>query len=470
MQDNAHNTGDPATVLIVDDDAAVCWALRQAVEAEGHRVVVAADAAQARRVLEQAVPDVMMTDIRMPGESGLDLLAAVRRSHPSLPIIVMTAHGTMETAVAALQGQAFEYLAKPLDLDRVCELLRRALGEDHLVALADGGGDEVAPLMVGATPAMQEVYRRVAAASATNLGVLITGPTGSGKELVARALHQHSQRHDGPFMAVNCGALSETLVDSELFGHEAGAFTDARSRKIGRIEAADGGTLFLDEVGELPPATQVRLLRFLEDQCLTRLGGETEIQVDVRVVAATNRDLDQAVENGSFRRDLAYRLQVVRICLPPLCERRDDLEALVRHFLRRSGQRLNRDLALTDEAMATLAAYDWPGNVRELKHVIEEAAVLASGGIIAAEDLRISPHQGQGADRDGLAMAVTRMAERLINDDCEHAYDRLHELVDAPLIRLALARTGGNQLRAAELLGINRITLKKRMDHLDIGR
>ena len=315
---------------------------------------------------------------------------------------------------------------------------------------------------------MQEVYRRIAAAAATDLGVLVTGPTGSGKELVVRALHRHSRRREGPFIAVNCGALPEGLVESELFGHEAGAFTDARGRKIGRVEAAHGGTLFLDEVGELPQPAQVKLLRFLEDQRFTRVGGEEELGVDVRVIAATNRDLGGQVSAGAFREDLSYRLRVVTIALPALVDRLDDLPQLVRHFLARIAARIGRAVALTDEAMALLARYRWPGNVRELKHVLEEAAVLATGGVVSPEHLRIATAADAPIGLAGLKGAVAAATARLIAQAPGEVWKRMQDEVEDPLIREALARTAGNQLRAAEMLGINRITLKKRMDELGI--
>ena len=458
-------------VMVVDDDAAVCWALEQALQAEGYAVKVAKDAATALRSIRRTRPDVVMTDVRMPGESGLDLLATLSADYEHLPVIVMTAHGTMETAIEAVQRGAFDYLSKPLDLDRVCDLLKRAMGEDALAAASGAQTGEAASTIIGSTPAMQEVYRRVAAAAATDMGVLITGPSGSGKELVARALHQHSKRASAPFIAVNCGALPDNLVESELFGHEAGAFTDAREQKIGRVEAADGGTLFLDEIGELPPPAQVKLLRFLEDQRFVRVGGEEELAVDVRIIAATNRDLGSAIEAGSFREDLGYRLQVVRIHLPPLAERLDDLPDLIRFFLNRAADRLGRRLAVTDESMEILKHYQWPGNVRELKHVLEEAAVLATGGIIAPEHLRIeAAAEVAPTSGTGLAAAVQRETARLSVQAPGEVHAKLIDLLEEPMIREALARMKGNQLRAAELLGINRITLKKRMDQLGISK
>jgi two-component system nitrogen regulation response regulator GlnG len=461
---------DTAAILVVDDDAAVCWALEQALTGGGYRVVVAADAAAGRRAARRHRPDLVITDVRMPGESGLDLLATLREEFPNLPVVVTTAHGTMETAVEAVSRGAFDYLPKPLDLERTLDVVKRALGEDPLAASAQPAGEVAGTsAIIGATPAMQEVYRRIAAAAATDLGVLVTGDSGTGKELVARALHRYSKRREGAFIAVNCGALPEALVESELFGHEPGAFTDAKARKIGRVEAAHGGTLFLDEIAELPPMSQVKLLRFLEDQRFTRVGGEEELQVDVRVIAATNRDLAKLTANGGFREDLAYRLRVVTIALPRLIDRLDDLPALVRHMLGRTAQRLGRRLAITDEAMATLRRHAWPGNVRELRHVLEEAAVLATGGIIGSEQLGLSPAAAAELP-SAFGSAATSFASRLVTQHPGEAFVRFHDAADGFLIREALARTEGNQLRAAELLGINRITLKKRMDELHIGQ
>lgn len=463
---------DAPRVLVVDDDAAVCWAIEQALAGEGYEVKVVAEAGAARRSIARHRPDLALVDIRMPGEDGLSLLADLRRRYPHLPVVIMTGHGTMETAIEAVAAGAFDYLPKPLDLDQLLAVVGSAAGERALAAVATAQTVAAPSAVIGKTPAMQEVYRRIAAAAATDLGVLVTGPSGTGKELVARALHRHSRRADKPFIAVNCGALPDHLVESELFGHEAGSFTDARERKLGRVEAADGGTLLLDEIGELPLAAQVKLLRFLEDQRFVRVGGTEELTVDVRVVAATNRDLTAMIAAKTFREDLGYRLRVVTIDLPPLSERLDDVGDLARHFLARIAERLGRDVGMTDEAMAVLLAHDWPGNVRELKHVIEEAAVLATGGVIGPEHLGVTPdtavasgHAGSGLDK-----SLRLEAGRLFTRHPGQVVTRLADRVDAVVYREALARTGGNQLRAAELLGINRITLKKRMDQLGVQR
>jgi two-component system nitrogen regulation response regulator GlnG len=312
----------------------------------------------------------------------------------------------------------------------------------------------------------------VATVSASDSTVLITGESGTGKEVVARAIHAASPRRYNPMVVVNCGALPEGILESELFGHEAGAFTDAKARKIGRVEAADHGTLFLDEIAELPAPAQAKLLRFLEDQRFSRIGGETELRVDVRIVAATNRDLERMTGSGAFRADLAYRLRVVTIHLPRLVDRLDDLPALVRFVLARAAARLGRNVAITDQAMDALRRHAWPGNVRELKHVLEEAAVLATGGIIGLEHLAL-PAAATPADAPtptGLRAALTAFANRLLNQAPGQVHERYLAETEDALIRAALAQHHGNQLRAAEALGINRTTLKKRMDDLGIGK
>ncbi|TVR11259.1 MAG: sigma-54-dependent Fis family transcriptional regulator [Planctomycetota bacterium] len=455
---------DAARILIVDDDAAVAWSLEQALQGEGYHVTVAADAAAAKRRLRRFDPDLVLTDVRMPGASGLELLAHIKREHPSLAVVVMTAHGTMETAIEAVQAGAFDYLPKPIALDQLRSVVANALGERHVAAVSRHDESVQPGSMIGSTPAMQEVYRRIAAAAATDMGVLITGPSGSGKELVARALHRHSRREMAPFIAVNCGALPDNLVESELFGHEAGAFTDAHAQKIGRVEAAHGGTLFLDEIGELPPPAQVKLLRFLEDQRFVRVGGEREMQVDVRIIAATNRDLATAISGGQFREDLSYRLRVVSIDLPPLRERLDDIPELARFFLNRVAERLGRRISLTEVAMDILSSYHWPGNVRELRHALEEAAVLATGGVIGPEHLSLQHAHDHGLPVRGFDAAVRQEVQRLLHHQDGAVHAHLLERVEQIAIREALARTEGNQLRAAALLGINRITLKKRLD------
>jgi two-component system nitrogen regulation response regulator GlnG len=423
-------------VLIVDDDAAVCWALERALAKAGWRVVVAADAASARRRVKAGV-DVVLTDIRMPGESGLDLLATLRAERPTLPVVVMTAHGTMETAVEAVARGAFDYLAKPLDLDRTIAVVRRALGETPLAASARPETPFDEDGIVGGSPAMQEVYRRLAAAAAAEITVLFSGPAGVGKAVLARALHRHCPRRSGPFIQVGCASLDDDRVADELASH---------------LATANGGTLFLDEVDALSPEAQAALGCLLA----TRQAGAA------RIVASSRRDLVKLASSGAFSNDLACRLSTLHIAVPALDERPDDLPILVRAFLARAAVRLQRQLAITDRALARLSAHSWPGNVRELKHAIEEAAVLAVGGVVDAEHLLIGDTEAPLAS--GFAAAAAVLARQLL----DRAPGQVHALaldeLEAVLVREALARTEGNQLRAAELLGINRATLRKRMD------
>lgn len=433
-----------STVLVVDDDAAVCWALERALVRAGWQTVVAADAAAARRRLKADI-DVVLTDVRMPGEDGLDLLAWIRSQRPALPVVVMTAHGTMETAVQAVGRGAFDYLPKPLDLERTLAVVRRALGEIPLAASARpaAAGDEGG--IIGSSPVMQEVYRRLASAANSDVEVLLTGPAGSGKEALARALHRSSPRQAGPFIQVGCGAIGES----------------AAAELAARHAAASGGILFLDEVDGLPAAAQSELARLIAGARPTGTG--------TRVVAATRRDLGKLAAAGAFNDDLAWRLRAVHIAVPALIERLDDLPALVRHVLGRAAARLGRELAITDAALVRLRAHPWPGNIRELKHVIEEAAVIAGGGVVDAEHLPLVAAPG-AAQPQGFAAAAAQLARRLLESHPGEVHLRAIDELEAALFAEALARTGGNQLRSAELLGINRATLKKRMDQLGIGR
>ena len=427
---------DIPQVLIVDDDAAVCWALERALVKAGWRVLVAADAAAARRRVKGV--DVVLTDIRMPGESGLDLLATLHTDRPELPVVVMTAHGTMETAVEAVARGAFDYLAKPLDLDRTIAVVRRALGETPLAASArpETAFDEDG--IVGGSPAMQEVYRRLAAAAASGVAVLFSGLAGVGKEVLARALHRHSPHRDGPFVHVGCTALVPEDLPS-------------------RLAAATAGTLFLDEVDALTPESQAALA--------AALSGTT-----ARLVAASRRDLARLASTGGFSDDLACRLGTLHIAVPPLAERPDDLPVLVRAFLARAASRLKRQLAITDRALARLSAHAWPGNVRELKHAIEEAAVLAVGGVVDAEHLMIGDAEAQISKLPGFSAAAAVLARRLLDSSPGRVHELALDELEAVLVREALARTEGNQLRAAEMLGINRATLRKRMDAAGVAK
>lgn len=452
-------------VLIVDDDAAVCWALRQALTQDGFSVAVAADAATARRLARRHRPALVITDLRMPGGDGLDLLSSLRHELPEVPVVLTTAYGTLDVAVQAGDRGAFGYLPKPLDLARTLDLARRACGRQH-VAIRVEPGDEH-PALVGSSPAMQEVYRRIAAAAASDVPVLIHGPSGTGKELVAHNIHRFSQRADAPFVAVNCGAIPPALVESELFGHVAGAFTGANQARVGRCQSAAGGVLFLDEVGDLPPAAQASMLRFLDQHVVTPVGGTHEVQVNVRVIAASNRPLSGA--GAVLRSDLFYRLRGVTIATPAIAERPEDLPGLVAALLGRTARRLARTISVTDAALTAIRAQAWPGNVRELKHRLEEAAVLAPGGVIAPEHLALPGISDQG-ERTDFTASIAQMTRDLMVSAAGEVYERCLSRCREPLLRQVLAHTDENYLRSGEILGINRVTLKRWVDEGGIAQ
>ncbi len=470
-----------ATILIADDDRAIRTVLSQALGRQGHNVRTTGTAAGLWKWVEAGEGDLIITDVVMPDENGLDLIPRIQKQRPNLRIIVMSAQNTLLTAVKATECGAFEYLPKPFDLRELVSVVDRALSEpqaDPDAAAFPGAEDERLPL-IGRSPAMQDVYRTLARLMGTNLTVMIYGESGTGKELVARALHDYGQRRHEPFVAINMAAIPRELIESELFGHEKGAFTGASARSIGRFEQAAGGTLFLDEVGDMPVEAQTRLLRVLQEGEFTTVGGRTPIRSDVRIVAATHRDLRQTVRQGLFREDLFYRLNVVPVRLPPLRERSDDIPELVYHFLARIQEEGLPAKTLDADAMADLKAYRWPGNVRELENLIRRLAALYSQDVIGRDIVRAeltearfeppaAPSQGES-----LGTAVERHLKDYFfaHKDSLPAsgmYDRIVHEVERPLIELCLAATRGNQIRAAKLLGINRNTLRKKIRDLDI--
>ena len=463
-------------ILVVDDDAAIRTVVAQSLRRAGHRVATADSLAQLDRALAVGAPDVLVTDVVLPDGDGLTHLASVSRRFPTLPVIVMSARNTLTTAVRAAEAGAYEYLPKPFDLD----LLGRAVAS----ALARGGATaEQAPVsedpalpLIGRSPAMQEVYRVVARVVSTELTVLISGESGTGKELVARAVHDLGGRRAAPFVAINMAAIPRDLIEAELFGHERGAFTGAAQRSAGRFEQAAGGTLFLDEIGDMPIDAQTRLLRVLQQGEFTTVGGARAIRADVRIVAATNRDLAAQVSAGLFREDLFYRLNVVPIALPVLRERGSDVSLLAHYFLEEAvGEGLPRR-RLAADALAVLEAHHWPGNVRELENLMRRLAVLARDEVIDADTVRamlgvVTPAALEPSD--DLATAVRALVERLARErpgklDDGTLYEHVIGEVERPLIALMLARHGQNQLRAARALGINRNTLRKRLDSLGL--
>ena len=470
-----------ATILIADDDKAIRTVLGQALGREGHDVRTTGNAATLWRWIEEGEGDLVITDVVMPDENGLDLLPRIKRLRPKLPIVVMSAQSTLLTAVKATERGAYDYLPKPFDLDDLIVLVQRALAapEAQVAAIRGEPGTGEQPLIIGQSPAMQNIYRIIARVAATDLTSLIIGESGTGKELVARALHEYGKHRSGPFVAVNLAAIPRELIESELFGHEKGAFTSANARQSGRFEQAKGGTLFLDEIGDMPLEVQTRLLRVLQQGEYTPVGGRAPLRADVRIVAATHRDLRRLVKQGLFREDLFYRINVISMRLPMLRERREDIPLLVRHFLAAVQVEGLPAKSLDATAMERLSAHDWPGNVRELENLIRRLAVLYSEDVIGGEiidaELTESPPPTPATMPDGEGLSA--MAERhLIHFFAAHEgslpaaglYDRVMREIERPLIALTLEATRGNQIKAAGILGINRNTLRKKIRDLDI--
>ena len=386
-------------VWVVDDDASIRWVLTKALDKAGMSVQAFEDGTGISQQLTQQHPDVIVTDIRMPGMSGLELLEEIQKQAPEVPVIIMTAHTDLDSAVASYQGGAFEYLPKPFDVDEAINLVKRAIDHHH----KDTASEEPVPVVseiIGEAPAMQEVFRAIGRLAKSRINVLIYGESGTGKELVASALHMHSPRAKQPFVAINTAAIPAELLESELFGHEKGAFTGAHSQRKGRFEQAHGGTLFLDEIGDMPAALQTRLLRVLSDNRFYRVGGHEQIEVDVRIIAATNQDLEKRVAQGKFREDLYHRLNVIRITLPALRERSEDIPLLAQHFLQRSAEELQVDAKkLSPQALEKLTHYHWPGNVRQLENMCRWMTVMAPGQIVTKDDL--PPELEQNATPSG---------------------------------------------------------------------
>ena len=385
----------PLDVWVVDDDQSVRWVLEKALKQADMQTRSFERAEHLLDALGDGAPDVLITDVRMPGMSGIALLDRLQAMRPDLPVIVITAHSDLENAVAAYKGGAFEYLPKPFDIDEAVELVHKAARLNGSEA-GEEAPDSAMASMIGQAPAMQEVYRSIGRLSGSSMTVLITGESGTGKELVARALHEHSPRATKPFVALNTSAIAAELLESELFGHEKGAFTGADARRIGRFEQADGGTLFLDEIGDMSPALQTRLLRVLAESEFYRVGGQVPIKVDVRVIAATNQDLARAVKESRFREDLYHRLNVIRINTPPLRQRREDIPALLRHYLAEAGEELGSTAKTLDAAaLETLQAFEWPGNVRQLVNAARRLTVTAPGAVITAQDIPTSAEKAR---------------------------------------------------------------------------
>ncbi|MBM3116041.1 nitrogen regulation protein NR(I) [Jeongeupia naejangsanensis] len=459
-----------STVWIIDDDRSIRWVFEKALTRDGIDHATFSSATEAIDALTRATPAAIVSDIRMPGESGLTFLERVKQDHPGLPVIIMTAHSDLESAVSAFQGGAFEYLPKPFDIDAAIALIRRAMQEGER-QLGEDVVPVTAPDILGQAPAMQDVFRAIGRLSQSAATVLITGESGSGKELVARALHRHSPRAAKPFIAINSAAIPKDLLESELFGHERGAFTGADARRTGRFEQAEGGTLFLDEIGDMPFDLQTRLLRVLSDGFFYRVGGHSPIKANVRVIAATHQNLETRVKEGVFREDLYHRLNVIRLRLPALRERREDIPLLARYFLGRSASELGVEAKrLADDAMAKLAGFTFPGNVRQLENLCHWITVMAPGAVVTVNDLPPELFDGDAETEaavsgDWRRLLAQEIALRLARGDAR-VLDDIVPAFERTVIVQALTHTGGKRIEAAELLGWGRNTLTRKIQEL----
>ena len=464
-----------SSILIVDDEPAICWAFREALSDDGHTVRVVASAEEALRVTERGfTPDVVVMDVRLPGIDGLSAMRILRERIGARPVVVITAFGSLDTAVRAIEEGAYDYLIKPFDLEHAVEVLRRALESGRPAAAKDRTPESAssAGAIIGSSPAMQQVFKQIALVATSDVSVLITGETGTGKELVARAIHRHSARREGPFVPVCVPSLNAGLIESELFGHVRGSFTGAAEDRTGLFELASGGTVLLDEIADIPPPLQVKLLRAIEQREVMPVGGGSPKPVNARVLAATNRPLPELVAGGQFREDLYFRLGVFQIALPPLRERGDDILLLAEHFLNLiHPAQAGAPWRLSDDARATLRERDWPGNVRELRNAIEHAAIVARGGELRSLHLpepasfSREPHPLPPGDmaREAIARWASEAAAGLTSADDPQLYERFLQLVEPPVLESVLRSCGGNRAAAAQLLGLHRATLRQKL-------
>jgi DNA-binding NtrC family response regulator len=463
------------SLLVVDDEATILHAFRRAFSGPDVTVLTAATGREGLEMIAEHQPDVVVLDINLPDMSGMDVFGQVHESDARTPVIFITGHGTTDTAIEAMKLGAFDYLFKPLELSQLEEIVEHAFEVSRLMrvpaVLEDEPAVQDADLLIGRSAKMQEVYKAIGRAAPQDVTVLILGETGTGKELIARAIYHHSRRSKGPFQAVNCAAIPESLLESELFGHEKGAFTGADRRRIGKFEQCAGGTLFLDEIGDMTPLTQAKILRVLQDQRFERVGGSQTIQADVRLIAATNRPLEKLMAEGGFRSDLYYRLSGFTIHLPPLRERDNDIALLVHYFIKRFAEQLGKPVKqITPEAMELLQNYPWPGNVRELESTVKQAMLRTTAPVLMMQDLPASIHGAESTVASGLTELpdLDRFIGEQINLGAANLYEDVVVKVKRRLVLRALRQTEGNQVHAAKLLGITRSTLRNEIRKLGI--
>jgi nitrogen regulation protein NR(I) len=458
-----------AKILLIEDDPGVLMTLRRVLAEEGHDVVVETRGDAGLKKAQQDSFDVVITDMKLPGLNGLELVRALHQAQARLPIILITAHGTTETAIEATKAGAYDYLLKPFDIPEMIRLVEKAVASRRLmtepVDLGSSGASRDA--LVGNSRLMQEIYKEIGRIASKPVNVLIRGETGTGKELIARAIYQHSDRGRAPFIAINCAAIPETLLESELFGHERGAFTGAETRRIGRFEQAEHGTIFLDEIGDMTPGTQIKLLRVLQEKCVQRLGGKETLPVDVRVLAATHKDLEQAIRNKQFREDLYYRLSVVVISLPPLRERKEDIPELVKFFLRKYAVELgSENPSIQPDAVDLLRSEHWTGNVRELENAMRKILLLAQGYTIHAGHVRAALARNS-APAEGSWLSLREQVDDLLaaaeRGELTDAHSRLLQAAEREIFSRAIERAQGNQAKAARWVGVSRLTMREKL-------
>ena len=457
------------TVWVVDDDRSIRWVLEKALKQADMEVKTFENGDSVLRALDRQSPNVIITDIRMPGMDGLQLLKHIHARDPNMPVIITTAHSDLDSAVSAYQGGAFEYLPKPFDVDEAVALTRRAIGLAQQRTQPQSSEATITPEIIGEAPSMQEVFRAIGRLSRSNITVLINGESGTGKELVAKALHKHSPRASKPFIALNMAAIPRDLLESELFGHEKGAFTGAQGSRVGRFEQADGGTLFLDEIGDMPQELQTRLLRVLQDGTFYRVGGHNPIKVDVRIIAATHQNLESRVTQGLFREDLFHRLNVIRIHIPPLRERQEDIALLAKYFLGRAATELNvEQKSLDKESEQYMSRLPWPGNVRQLENTCRWLTVMSPGQVIHSEDLplELQSDQSEETKTGDWVEVLRRWVERQLAGGDSGILERVMPQFERVMIETALRKSGGRRQDAAKLLGWGRNTLTRKIKEL----